>query len=301
MKLVKQILIFLVFTGAIFGIFTFVTHQKPELNTESLAVANHEQIIKEIDNDWNNLTDWDEDTYNRQLTKVAQSLSAGVINVDDNRTLRDRINKSAYTKCVDAMEREFDRTDCSDEKLALNYDGLQVVQMNEPGLASNARIIDVSKVYNLYKRVIAFNNRSFGLNPNFRGNTGSWNSWTAHQDRIFSQQNELLNDPKFPRIKSITAVRKIYDTNNKVTDSRLNFYNRLESEACSYFNDEINRCRQLAMNSSGDNPVVAAKKSEILDCISDVRVKLANNEKYLSSSHNIFDRLRDMTKTISSL
>ncbi|MDE6316788.1 MAG: hypothetical protein K2L73_00110 [Muribaculaceae bacterium] len=199
------------------------------------------------------------------------------------------------------MEREFDRTDCSDEKLALNYDGLQVVQMNEPGLASNARIIDVSKVYNLYKRVIAFNNRSFGLNPNFRGNTGSWNSWTAHQDRIFSQQNELLNDPKFPRIKNITAVRKIYDTNNKVTDSRLNFYNRLESESSSYFNDEINRCRQLAMNSSGDNPVVGAKKSEILDCISDVRVKLANNEKYLSSSHNIFDRLRDMTKTISSL
>ena len=163
MKLLKQILIFLAFTGAIFGIFTIATRQKPELNTDALAAANHEQIIKEIDGDWSNLSDWDEETYNRQLTKVAQSLNAGVINDVDNRTLRDRINKSAYTKCVDAMEREFGRADCDDAKLTLNYDGLQVVQMNEPGLSSNDRIIEVSKIYNLYKRVFAFNNRSFNM------------------------------------------------------------------------------------------------------------------------------------------
>ncbi|MBD5210696.1 MAG: hypothetical protein HDS77_05435 [Bacteroidales bacterium] len=301
MKLLKQILIFLAFTGAIFGIFTIATRQKPELNTDALAAANHEQIIKEIDSDWSNLSDWDEETYNRQLTKVAQSLNAGVINDVDNRTLRDRINKSAYTKCVDAMEREFGRADCDDAKLTINYDGLQIVQMNEPGLSSNDRIMEVSKIYNLYKRVIAFNNRSFNMSPAFSGSTGSWNSWTDHQDRIFRQLDDLLSDSRFARIKGINNVKKIYDTSRKVADSRTQFYNRLQSDACAYFNNEISQYRQQAMNAEDDDPALHNRKSELLDRVSNVRIKLANNERYLPGNHTINARMRDITKEISSL
>lgn len=249
MKLLKQILIFLVFTGAIYGIFTLVTKQKEVVNTAALSSGNHEQLIKEIDSDWNGLSDWDEDTYNRHNTMVAQSLNAGIINELDSKTLHDRINKAAYQKSVSAMNREFDRKDCDEAKLALNYGGLQTVLMNERGLANNSQIVEVSKVYSLYQRIMAFNNRSLALSPRFNSGNDTWNSWTGHQDRIYKQKNEFISDPIFQnRLKGITAICRIYDTDSRLQEARSKFYDRLGDEICAYFDS---RYAQLPDDTDG--------------------------------------------------
>ncbi|MDE5657779.1 MAG: hypothetical protein K2I25_01850 [Muribaculaceae bacterium] len=302
MKLLKQILIFIVFTGAIYGIFTLVTRQKEVVNTAALSAGNHEQIIKEIDRDWSGLTDWDEETYNRHNTMVAQSLNAGIINELDRKTLIDRINKAAYQKCVSAMDREFARADCNGDKLADNYAGLQTILMNERGLASNRQITEVSKVYNLYQRIIAFNNKPLGLNPRFDSSNDSWNSWTGHQDRISKQKNEFVTDPIFQnRLKNITAIRRIHDTDSKLGEARSKFYDRLSSEICSYYDNEatdLRRAKETADEyAMGD---IRDKKSRLSSRMTNLRVNLSN-ERYLNSGHNIFNRLRYLSKEIESI
>lgn len=289
MKLLKQILIFLVFTGAIYGIFTLVTKQKEVVNTAALSSGNHEQLIKEIDRDWNSLSDWDEETYNRHNTMVAQSLNAGIINELDSKTLHDRINKAAYQKSVSAMNREFDRKDCDDAKLALNYGGLQTVLMNERGLANNSQIVEVSKVYSLYQRIMAFNNKSLALSPRYDSANDTWSSWTGHQDRIYKQKNEFISDPIFQnRLKGITAICRIYDTDSRLQEARSKFYDRLGDEICAYFDS---RYAQLPDDTDGRHTDERnAEKSALRSRITNIRVDLAN-EKYIYSGHDIFSRM----------
>ena len=289
MKLLKQILIFLVFTGAIYGIFTLVTKQKEVVNTAALSSGNHEQLIKEIDRDWNSLSDWDEETYNRHNTMVAQSLNAGIINELDSKTLHDRINKAAYQKSVSAMNREFDRKDCDDAKLALNYGGLQTVLMNERGLANNSQIVEVSKVYSLYQRIMAFNNKSLALSPRYDSANDTWSSCTGHQDRIYKQKNEFISDPIFQnRLKGITAICRIYDTDSRLQEARSKFYDRLGDEICAYFDS---RYAQLPDDTDGRHTDERnAEKSALRSRITNIRVDLAN-EKYIYSGHDIFSRM----------
>lgn len=297
MKLLKQILIFIVFTGVIYGIFTVVTRQKEVVNTAALSAGNHEQLIAEIDRDWNGLSDWDEDTYNRHNTMVAQSLNAGIINDLDSRTLRDRINKAAYQKCVASMNREFDRPDCDDAKLALNYGGLQTVLMNERGLATNNHIVEISKVYSLYQRILAFNSKSFGMSPQFNGSNDSWNSWTGHQDRINRQKSEFINDTIFQnRLRKITVIAQIYKTDDRLQEARSRFYNTLGDEICTYYDRQL--AQQPEASASDDNES-RAYRAALASRVGNIRVAVAN-EKYLYPGHDIFNRLRNLNQRISS-
>lgn len=291
MKLLKQILIFIVFTGAIYGIFTLVTKENEVVNTAALSAGNHEQLSKEIDNDWNGKSDWDEETYNRHITMVAQSLNAGIINELDGKTLKDRINKAAYQKCVSAMNREFDRRDCDATKLALNYGGLQTIIMNERGLATNDQIAEVSKVYSLYQRIIAFNNRSLALSPRYNSSNDTWNSWTNHQDRINKQKSDFIADPIFQsKLKGISDICKIYDTDSRLQDARRKFYDNLDDEIYNYFSS---RCSQL----QGDDDNYA-EKSALRSRITDIRISLSN-ERYLPQSHRILSRTLDLKNRLN--
>lgn len=299
MKLLKEILIFVVFTGIIFGVFTIVTKDKETVNTEALTAGNHEQLLKEIDRDWNDLNNWNEDTYNRHLTMVAQSHNAGIINELDSHALVDRINKLAYQKCVSAMNREFGRADCNPKLLAENYGGLQTILMNERGLSSNGQIVEVTKVYNLYNRIIAFNKKSLDMSPQFNGNKGTWNSWDAHQDRILKQANELISDPIYSsRLKGINDIAEIKNTHSKLAESRGKFYDRLNDQMYNYYSGQCDDLMTKGVNMT-DSELHEAKTALQRD-INGVRVKLAN-EKYASPSHPIFNRLYSMIKRVDSI
>lgn len=286
MKLVKEILIYIVFTGVIFGIFTLVTKDKEVVNTASLVAGNHEQMIQDIDRDWKGLSDWSEDTYNRHNTMVAQSLNAGIINDIDSRALKDRINKAAYQKCVAAMNREFDKADCSASKLADNYAGLQTILMNERGLAGNSQIAEVTNLYNLYTKIIAFNNRSVNMGPRFNGSDDSWKSWEGHQDRVMKQKNDFISNALFQRLKNITAIKEIYRTDSKLAEARGKFYDKLSDEIHSYFSKE----KEEAQNGSVDESERSSKISGLRNRMTHIRAKMAN-EKYLNYGHPIFSRL----------
>lgn len=288
MKLLKQILILIVFAGAIFGVFTFVTKDNAVVNTAALSAGNHEQLLAEIDRDWKDLSNWDEETYNRNMTMVNQSLNANIINDLDSRTLKDRINKSAYQKCVAAMNREFGKADCDASKLADNFAGLQTILMNERGLASNSQIVDITKVYNLYNRIIAFNNKSFNMSPRFNGNNSTWNSWTGHQDRIISQMNEFVNDPIYQnRLKGITAIAEISKTHSKLADARSKYYDQLDNEMCSYYRSKLNDINNMSESLADGGQ---SERNNLKKEIYGIRAQLAN-EKYINPHHSIFSDL----------
>ena len=293
MKIIKKILIFAVFTGIIFGIFTFVTKQEVVVNTAALSATNHDQLRSDISREWSELKDWDEEIYNHQLTMIAQSENAGVIDEIDSKTLRNLINETASKKCVAAMDREFARANCDEEKLAHNYAGLQSIIMNEKSYAKKPQIVEVSNVYSLYQRIVSFNNRSFALSPRFNNVTDSWASWSSHQDRINNQKNELISNPIFQsRLSAITKVKEIYNTENKLQTARSTFYNRLGDEICSYYDMALS---QLQPTGEGNEAFINDEKAKLSIRVSNIRVNLAY-EKYLYSGHEIFGRMSYLNK-----
>ena len=297
MKLLKQVILFIIFTGIIFGIFTLVTRRSDTIDMSSLNVGNHEQILSEILADWKGLTDWDEDTYNRQMTMVAQSYNAGILKEDDRKSLYDRVNKEAYTKAVDAMNREFALAGCDASKLASNYSGLQTIEMHEPAYARIPAIAEVTKVYNLYNQIIAFNKKSFGLSPRFNPATDQWNSWTGHQDRLSKQKADFLANPIFSsRLKHINDIKAIYSTDTKLADSRRDFYDKLSNEIAADFNAEISRINSMSANQSSISQSNASGRN-LASRLTDIRIQLGN-ERYLSPQHPIFERMRSLSHNI---
>lgn len=241
MKLIKEIFIFCVFTAVIYGVFTFVTTGKQVFDASALLVSNVDQINSEITSDWVGLEGWNADVYNREMTMIAQSHNSGLINDDARKSLYDRVNRNAYSKIVDAMNRQFNRVACNESVLADNYDGLMVVASREPGVEKIPEVADVENIYSLYRRVKEFNNRKLSLSPVFNGLSGTWTpSFTNFASDIRTQRDRFLNNSDFKtRLSHISEMKKIYLTENRINDARTDYYNKLASQIEDYYRSKV--------------------------------------------------------------
>lgn len=239
MKFLKQLIIFLFLTGAIFGIFTLVNKQEPTFDKSVLAGNSVESMRNKIDKEWEKLQNFDLKTYEHQLTSVAQSYSTGIIDENGRATLNDRVNKNAFTKAVQAMNREFALSNCDENTLKTNYEGLMTIISRENGFAEIPEIDDVLQTYSLYNEAKAFINRGFGLSPSFSFNTLSWTpSWPNYNHRKLNEYVKIISNLRWHKIRGISAMQKINETHSKLADAKTRYYNNLYSQITSAFTEE---------------------------------------------------------------
>lgn len=225
------------FTAAIWGVFTCVTASEPTFDPSAMLTSNVDQINAGITRDWAALDKWDNDTYSRQMTLIAQTYNSGLINDDARKSLYDRVNREAYTTAAKAMDEQFRKTGCDETLLADNYNGLMVIAAKEPGIEKVPDVEQAERLYVLYRKVKDFNNRSLRLRPHFNGNDQSWSpSFSAFATNIQRTRDDILSNPDFrSRLSHITEMKKIYQTDNKLNEARVQYFNDLYSQIESYY------------------------------------------------------------------
>lgn len=241
MKLLKQIIIFAVFTAAIWGVFELVSDGKPQANLSALYGSNVDEINNTISADWKNLDGWDAEVYNNEMVMIAQSHTAELINDEARTTLTDRVNTEAYKKCVDAMKHEFAKAGCSNATVTDNYNGLQMVISRQPAIEKLPDVVEMEKVYSLYNRFRTFISRNISLMPHFNSGVHSWDpAFRPFAESLHRTKNELLANPLYSRyLSNISELKRIHQTDAKINSARIGYYNNLYSQISSYFSSRV--------------------------------------------------------------
>lgn len=236
MKLVKEIIIFLVMVAGIYVLFALNSSSSGKIDTTALMSGGIDRLSADIDAQWASLNDWNEELYRKQMTRIAQSHSAGLLDATARKTLYDRVNKQAYTKAVAAMEEEFGRASCNRLRLTDNYNGLMAVTTREPSVAMIPDVDRTLDTYALYNRIIAFNSINFGLTPKFSLESLDWSpKFESYASGVRSRRDALLSHKAYPRISHIIDVKKINDTERKLSEASARYYDSLASAITSSF------------------------------------------------------------------
>lgn len=274
------------FTAAIWGVFTYVTAGKQSFDTSSLLTSNVDQLNAKISNDWKGLTAWDNGTYRRHMTMIAQCHNSGQIDDDARKSLYDRINKEAYTTAAKAMDRQFDLTACDETVLNDNFDGLMVIASKEPGIEKIPDVEKVERLYSLYRRVKNFNNRSFILTPVFNGNMQTWTpSFPAFAANMRRVRDEILSNSDFrSRLSHISEMKKIHQTDSRLNEARYKYYNDLYSQIESYYTAEAARLDRQSQQWKDRRPEFQALRSNIYN-------ETNGNHQINDNLHNLLMRL----------
>lgn len=256
MKAVKKFIIFAIFAAGAFGLLSLLASPHQHIDNTTLMAGNVDRLREDINARWNEATGWDADLYGRQLTRVSQSQSAGVIDALARRSLVDLINRRAYDKSIEAMDRQFARNACDANILAHNAEGLSTVIDHEPAVAQLPDVEKALETYALYRRIVAFNNASVGLTPSFDYEQSTWSpSFPDYAGRIRARRDELLAAPYYHRLAGIDDIKKIHNTNDKLARASESYYNALVNK--------IRRAYLDLRSPEGDNHELRSRFAEL--------------------------------------
>lgn len=205
-------------------------------DASQLVKADVESLSAQFSDEWDELTDWDETLYRRQLSMISQLKAANVIEYHSHKALFDHINTLAWKKAIAGMSRQFSLPDCDDSLLELNNKGLLSITDRIPSIKSHEKVKPVLDTYDLYQQVRAFNKRSFSLSPklNMR-NLEITPDWSKYAEKIEKQKNSLTSNPYFRYIKHINSVKPIFQTDERLSQARIKYYDHLLNEIESKF------------------------------------------------------------------
>lgn len=240
MKIVFKSLIFCAFVAIIWFLFSLLSRPSQKFDTASLFSGNVERMGNEIAQQWSSKTEWDNELYQSQMTRIAQSYSADLIDRTARKTLYDRVNREAYSKAVQAMDHEFSRSDCNGTVLSRNYEGLSTIAEREPSIEQIPEVATALSTYSLYRRIISFNNSPIGLTPRFDIATVDWSpKFEPYASRINNQKQALTSDRLFSRISHINDIRRIHETSSRIDEAQSRYYSALSQAVSSTFNAAV--------------------------------------------------------------
>lgn len=235
-KLIISSCIFCVFTATIWLLFSLIAAPGEKWDTATLLSGSVDRLSSDITSRWAACSEWDGELYQQQLTKIAQSYSAGLIDPTARKTLTDRVNKEGFHKAVEAMNREFARTNCNRATISRNYDGLMTVVSREPDLAMLPEVSEAMAVHALYEAILAFNGSRLGLSPKFDIASGQWSpDFNGYAGRVRAKRDALLASPYYSRLSHITDVSAIHSTDRKLADAKGRYYDALANAIASAY------------------------------------------------------------------
>lgn len=256
MKIVFKSLIFCVFVAIIWLLFSLLSRPSQKFDTASLFSGNVERMGNEIAQQWSARSGWDNDLYQAQMTKIAQSYSANLIDRTARKTLYDRVNREAYSKATEAMDREFSRNNCDASILADNYAGITTIAEREPSIVEIPQVATALATYSLYRRAISFIKSPIGLTPHFDIEAVDWTPrFEPYAIRINNQKQALTSDRLFSRISHINDIRRIHETSSRIDEARTRYYASLSQAVASAFDN--------ALSPDSDNSDLRMKLQEL--------------------------------------
>jgi hypothetical protein len=240
MKYVKLILIIAVVAGLIYGAFRMIGPSSGSIKIDPTSPTLLKDLKKKVDMDWNNASEWNQGVYERNIRdadtyhKDLDNISLG--NYD---ALIGYTNEKVCGKLIEFLNAEFALPNCSEEKILRMEGHIDYFVKKAPNMNNDSRIIAAKEKIKLYKNILAFGNKSFGLDPKFDMYSGTWkNDFESYRNSQIDIRNGYRNNGYYKSISHITEVEEaLSSAESRLNDARNSFAKKLSNQIIAAYKD----------------------------------------------------------------
>ena len=240
MKLIKQLILFFVFVALFSLVAALATRHSATFDTSLLLARNIDDLREEITTQWSQCDGWDNTLYDSQVSMLAQSRAAGIIDDEARNILLDRVNQEAWQSCVKAMDKQWSLTDCDEAIVNHNHSGLETIMLRRPAISAIPEVKTALDTHRLYRNILAFNRASLDLNPrfNFERNYPA-NDFNRHAANALARKNNLTSDPHYPRLSHISSIKPIQSVSDRLQQSRNRYLDKLVAQIAEAYSRQV--------------------------------------------------------------
>lgn len=294
MKALKLVIIFVVALGGIVGAFLLLSGNNKGAGIVPPEDNSYETYRVQIENEWNQLEDWNEQVYKKNCDLVKQ-LSADRSGFQYSQPLMDLNTRKAVEIVREKIFAEWSSSSCRKNVIEKYINAVSVIENMDRNAASNPNVKQMKSVNSTYVKAYSLANRRIGLTPRFDGQ--SWNSYESYSSSISSQKNAILADSNYKEyLSNITGVKKgLNSIPDKLAEGKSRFSRSLANLIVDYYDDilseertrqQLNELRSMRNRFDSAFPSSSELNSFIKKFADDVEENETRSENNLSYSSN---------------
>lgn len=295
MKALKLVIIFVVVLGGIVGAFLLLSGNNKGAGIVPPEDNPYETYRVQIENEWNQLEDWNEQVYKKNCDLVKQ-LSADRSGFQYSQPLMDLNTRKAVEIVREKIFAEWNSSSCRKKMVEKYINAVSVIENMDSNAASNPNVKQMKSVNATYIKAYSLANRHIGLKPSFDGQ--SWNSYESYSNSISSQRNAILADSNYKEyLSNIADVKSgLSSIPYKLAYEKHRFSNSLAHLIVDYYDDiiseertrsQLNQLRSTRNRFDSDFPSNSELNSFIKKFADDVEENETRNENENTSSYGL--------------
>lgn len=202
MKLLKLLLLFAAILG---GIVAASLWLRPQPASELPAIPNETlaQNRERFEQEWQQQGDWDRQMFLAQCNMVDQ---LGTLH--DVSELRTFVAQKALQVVRNRVVAEWASPTCREYQVDKYVSAIDTITSNCPAQRSAPEVLEVKRVNAVYRRALAFVNRTVGMSPDYRGRD-NWNSFTQYANSLHNTRTALLSNADYKQY--LVRITRITD------------------------------------------------------------------------------------------
>lgn len=232
MKSLKLVLVFIVILVGVIGVLYLINNPDDRHDTPLLDSDVNRKVKEIIDGNWDEVSDWDVEVFNRMELTIRQYAKQDGANES---LLMDYNVKEAIRIVNEHIFNEWESTDCHETVIKKYIKAIETIVNKHSAEAENSQIITIKRVNAAYREAIKIAHHPCNYEPEFDGN--DWQSYSNYQQHIERNKNDVLGNADYKQYLSNIADIKngIADVPNRLQKGKERFYSRLSDEIIDYF------------------------------------------------------------------
>lgn len=240
MKHIKLLLIVALMGGLLYVIFVVIPKIIDENNTSSVGKSTNfeAELKKKVDTAWADVNGWNPQTYTETIAEInayKSELSSTAYN-----GVVENANATALLKLIGFANALFAKPSCSPKDITTLEQYINFfLKEKDADYTEHKQIVRIRSTISLYKSIIAFGNRSFGLAPHFDKHNGSWNSFDAYASTVRSQRSSLMSNSNYKTVANCTAIKNALSEvalNGKLAKAKSSYRSGLARQIIQAYN-----------------------------------------------------------------
>lgn len=237
-KALKLILIFVGSIGII--VVTILASTRRHIDVEDISFVDKVEIEDTdiIYEAWSEVGAWSKELYIRQKNLLDQRMSIGYYEDSSAYIVSiGKLNNVVCNRLRELLLSEFHSPECSRTRIENNMKGILFLCEEDTMYRNDARVSEVSEIYDLYKEIVRFCNQPFDLAPSVDIDKELWYpSFIECTKRVYAQRDSYCADSLYKEhIKSAEIKMSLSGIENKVEDARKEYYNKLIKAIIKHF------------------------------------------------------------------
>lgn len=240
MKIVKIILVFVVFAGLVALVLNWNSIFEPSDGGKGFSERDAININargSEIRSDWADAQQWDKEIYEKQIKELQADSIQGYLSQSGYNTVSSAIRESSMNKVYELYKSALHPEGYSHAKLLNAMEGVAYLEKHERNAGNDNRLKELQGIHNLYTQVYNFNGNP-QIRANFNSQSDSWVSFDSQRNGILQRASNMKGNSYFKEISGLSDFSTRLDAErlqNVLSPQRAAFYSALANQIKGYF------------------------------------------------------------------